>query len=129
MTRETLYSSFSYARRDLPMRSFAALLLLLVPPPEQDAEPGLVAEYYAIDARPETWPALPVGQKPAFVRVEPLISHALVTGDFHGTKLSENFAARWTGILRCPETGLYNFYVESDDGCRLYVDQDLVVDN
>ncbi|HLY74891.1 MAG TPA: DUF6797 domain-containing protein, partial [Planctomycetota bacterium] len=47
----------------------------------------------------------------------------------HGTKLSENFFARWTGILRCPEDGLYNFYVESDDGCRLYVDRELVVDN
>src|SRR5258708_10821156 len=89
-----------------------------------DTEPGLVAEYFALAARPETWPALPAAAKPAFVRVEAQISHSLVTGDFHGTRLSENFYARWTGILRCPENGLYNFYVESDDGCRLAIDQD-----
>jgi glucose/arabinose dehydrogenase len=115
----------------------AALLLLAAAPPSfakapaggQDAEPGLIAEYFDLDAKPETWPALPAGRKPAFVRVEPDIQHALVTGNFHGTKLVENFFARWTGLLRCPETGLYNFYVESDDGCRLYIDNDLVVDN
>jgi glucose/arabinose dehydrogenase len=110
------------------MRTAIAVFLLLGALP-QDAEPGLVAEYFALDASPETFPSIPAGRKPAFVRVEPNISHALVTGAFHGTKLAENFFARWTGLLRCPEDGLYNFYVESDDGCRLYVDQELVVDN
>jgi len=109
------------------MRRVVCALLLVAA--SQDAEPGLVAEYFALDARPETWPTVPAAAKPVFVRVEPQISHSLVTGDFHGTRLSENFYARWTGILRCPETGLYNFYVESDDGCRLTIDQDLVVDN
>jgi len=107
------------------MLQIMSLLFVLA----QDPEPGLVAEYYALDARPETWPTLPEGRKPAFVRVEPKIQHALVTGDFHGTKLVENFLARWSGVVRCPEAGLYNFYVESDDGCRLYVDGELVVDN
>src|SRR5207237_3685179 len=64
-----------------------------------------------------------------FVRVEPNISHAVVTGDFHGTRLAENFFARWTGLLKVEQEGLYNFYVESDDGCRLFIDQELVVDN
>src|SRR6185436_13696681 len=83
----------------------------------QDPEPGLVAEYF-------TGPG-----KPAFVRIEPDINHAPVTGDFHGTRLAENFTARWTGILRCADAGLYNFYVESDDGSRLFIDNELVVDN
>src|SRR5579872_6578058 len=111
-----------------PMRAIVAAGLLLAAAP-QDTEPGLVAEYYALDARPESWPVLPPGRKPAFVRVETDINHSLVTGDFHGTKLSENFFARWTGLLQCPGDGLYNFYVESDDGCRCYVDGELVVDN
>ncbi|HEV3028562.1 MAG TPA: DUF6797 domain-containing protein, partial [Planctomycetota bacterium] len=110
------------------MRTIVAALILLTPA-GQEAEPGLVAEYYSLDAKPESWPSLPAGRKPAFVRIEPLIHHALVTGEFHGTRLSENFFARWTGILRCPEDGLYNFYVESDDGCRLYIDEELVIDN
>jgi len=109
------------------MRASLAILLLLSVP--QDAEPGLVAEYFALDAAPQGFPSVPAGRKPTFVRVEPTINHAFVVGDFHGTKLSENFFVRWTGLLRCPEDGLYNFYVESDDGCRLYVDQELAVDN
>jgi glucose/arabinose dehydrogenase len=95
----------------------------------QDAEPGLVAEYFALDAPPQGFPSVPAGRKPTFVRVEPTINHAFITGEFHGTKLDENFFVRWTGLLRCPEDGLYNFYVESDDGCRLYIDQELAVDN
>ncbi|HLY08353.1 MAG TPA: DUF6797 domain-containing protein [Planctomycetota bacterium] len=110
------------------MRAILAAGVLLAAVP-QDPQPGLVAEYVQLDARPEAWPLLPPGRKPAFVRIEADINHGLVTGNFHGTKLSENFFARWTGLLRCPEDGLYNFYVESDDGCRLYVDQELVVDN
>ena len=107
----------------------AAVFVLLLGAAAQDPEPGLVAEYFALDATPETFPAIAAARKPTFVRVEPVVHHALVTGDFHGTKLAENFFARWTGLLRCEQSGLYNFYVESDDGCRLYVDQELVVDN
>jgi len=110
------------------MRPILAAILLLAAGP-QETEPGLVAEYFRLDARPETWPTLPAGRKPAFVRVEPLVQYAPVLGEFYGTRLSENFFARWTGLLQCPEDGLYNFYVESDDGCRLYVDGELVVDN
>jgi len=106
-----------------------ACLLLLLLLGTQDAEPGLVAEYFALDKTPEEFPAVPEGRPPTFVRVEPNINHAFVTGEFHGTKLAENFVARWTGLLKCEQEGLYNFYVESDDGCRLYVDQELAVDN
>ncbi len=109
------------------MRTSLAILLLLSVP--QDAEPGLVAEYFALDDAPRGFPSVPADRKPTFVRVEPLINHAFVSGEFHGTKLAENFFVRWTGLLKCPEDGLYNFYVESDDGCRLYIDQELAVDN
>jgi len=103
----------------------AALLLLTA----ADPEPGLVAEYFALDRKPEAFPEIPAGRKPTFVRVERAIDHALVTGDFHGTKLAANFLVRWTGTLRCEKEGLYNFYVESDDGSRLFIDGELVVDN
>ncbi len=107
----------------------AAAVLLLMGAVPQDGEPGLVAEYFALDSTPNAFPLIPQGLKPTLVRVEPWISHALVTGDFHGTKLTENFFARWTGLLRCNTEGLYNFYVESDDGCRLLIDGELVIDN
>ena len=107
----------------------AVLSLLALPAQTAETEPGLVAEYFALDRVPEGFPEIPPGRKPTFVRVEPNVHHALVTGEFHGTKLAENFFVRWSGFLRCATEGLYNFYVESDDGCRLWVDGELVVDN
>src|SRR6185436_10800384 len=110
-----LNSLYQRSRRKRIVKAMNALLVALFL--LQDPEPGLVAEYF-------TSPG-----KPAFVRVEPEINHALVTGNFHGTKLVENFTARWTGTLRCEQAGLYNFYVESDDGCKLFIDYELVIDN
>lgn len=109
------------------MKSIALFIALAALP--QEVEPGLVAEYFELSSKPESFPAIPAGQTPTLVRLEPTVNHALVEGDFHGTKLTENFFARWTGLLRCDQEGLYNFYVESDDGCRLYLDSDLILDN
>ena len=41
----------------------------------------------------------------------------------------DNFAARWTGLLVVKAGGTYKFFTESDDGSKLYVNGDLVVDN
>src|SRR6185503_12586597 len=108
----SLYQRFGCKRIVKAMTALLVALFLL-----QDPEPGLVAEYFTAPG------------KPAFVRVEPDLNHSPVTGEFHGTRLAENFTARWTGLLRCEQAGLYNFYVESDDGCRLYIDNELVIDN
>src|SRR6185503_656821 len=108
------------------MKALLTLLLLLG---TQEAEPGLVAEYFALDKTGDAFPDIPDGRAPTFVRVESTINHAFVTGEFHGTKLAENFVVRWTGLLKCEQEGLYNFYVEADDGCRLSIDRELAVDN
>ena len=39
------------------------------------------------------------------------------------------YSVRWTGKLLPPETGLLTFALTSDDGVRLYLDGDLVIDN
>jgi len=36
---------------------------------------------------------------------------------------------RWDGYLKVPETGEYSFFLRSDDGSRLYVDDVLLIDN
>jgi hypothetical protein len=41
----------------------------------------------------------------------------------------ENFAARYSGYIKIPTDGAYTFYVNSDDGADLVLDDNLVVDN
>ena len=35
-----------------------------------------------------------------------------------GTRLTDNFYARWTGVLRVEKAGKTGFWTESDDGSR-----------
>ncbi|KQC31664.1 beta-1,3-glucosyltransferase [Flagellimonas eckloniae] len=39
------------------------------------------------------------------------------------------FSARWTGKLKAPETGVFNIGIEGNDGYRLYLDDELLIDN
>ena len=43
--------------------------------------------------------------------------------------LVDNFSARWQGDVMAPASGVYTFYVTSDDGQRLYVNGSLIIDN
>ncbi|MEU0881861.1 glycoside hydrolase family 3 C-terminal domain-containing protein [Lentzea sp. NPDC005914] len=42
---------------------------------------------------------------------------------------ADGWSARWSGTFTAPGTGLYELATTSDDGSRLYVDGQLVVDN
>ena len=43
--------------------------------------------------------------------------------------VGDNFSARWTGSIRAKSTESYTFWMRSDDGIRLWVDDQLIVDN
>ena len=42
---------------------------------------------------------------------------------------ASNYAMEFSGFIRVPETGMYRFSTESDDGSKLYIDGSVVVDN
>ncbi|MFN7627059.1 MAG: PA14 domain-containing protein, partial [Pirellula sp.] len=44
-------------------------------------------------------------------------------------KQADNFALRFTGNIRIPAPGKYSFFVASDDGSRIYIDDQLLVNN
>jgi len=41
----------------------------------------------------------------------------------------DHFSVRWSGHLQAPSTGAYTFYTDSDDGVRLWVNNQLLIDN
>jgi hypothetical protein len=42
---------------------------------------------------------------------------------------ADNFSVRWSGYLRIPEDGTYEFITRSDDGVHLWIDNKMVIDN
>lgn len=44
-------------------------------------------------------------------------------------KQEDHFAFTYNSCIKIPETGLYKFYIYSDDGAKLYIDGKLIVDN
>jgi hypothetical protein len=93
-------------------------LLGLVRPTLRVGE-GLTAQYFANP----TWDGWPAG---TFVDTQ--ISTARVRERWNGVP-PERFSARWLGYLAVERSGRYRFTTTSDDGSRLYIDDQLVVDN
>ena len=42
---------------------------------------------------------------------------------------NNNFSVRWTGFVKAPTSGLYRFQTVTDDGVRLWINGQLVIDN
>lgn len=67
--------------------------------------------------------------EPAMQRVDPKIDFALNAEQSITPQLpKDNFSIRWTGKLNPPQTGVYTFVVQCDDGVRMYVGEQLVLD-
>jgi RHS repeat-associated protein len=64
-------------------------------------------------------------------RLDATVDFDWLTSTPAGTALTdgESFSVRWTGQVIAPVTGLYTFTTTSDDGVRLWVDGQLLVDN
>lgn len=66
---------------------------------------------------------------PDFKTLAPVKSGVLAHFDFSPRKEMERFGFEYTGFVRVPETGVYAFFTESDDGSRLYIGEEMIVDN
>ena len=66
---------------------------------------------------------------PALVRTEPRINFDWAHGSPDPTIPGDHFSARWTGELIPPETGDVDLAISSDDGSRVFLDDELVIDH
>ena len=68
---------------------------------------------------------------------EPVLTRVDSRIDFRWTLFSPDhekinydwYSAKWTGKLVSPETGVFNIGLKGDDGYRLYINNELVIDN
>jgi autotransporter-associated beta strand protein len=99
---------------------------------------GLRGDYYAVpqgaspallDPTSSSWLGVTA---PTVTAVTPNVYFANVFPDSFAPYANvgvANVAARWTGWINIPTSGNVDFYTGSDDGSRLFIDGNLVVDN
>jgi alpha-L-fucosidase len=66
---------------------------------------------------------------PDFDQLTPVARGGVEDFDFSPRKQAERFAFRFRGHVVAPRAGVYRFFTSSDDGSRLYIGDQLVVDN
>ncbi len=80
--------------------------------------PGLQAEYFDNQD---------LEGAPALKRIDAHVNFDWGEGSFADGHPVDHFSARWTGYYLPAKTGDYSFYVSSDDGARLFIDDQRVI--
>ncbi|MGA2585501.1 MAG: alpha-L-fucosidase [Candidatus Aminicenantales bacterium] len=84
-----------------------------------DLKPGALYNYYEGD-----WDNIP-----DFAKLRPAGTGVSSAVDLSGKKRKEYYGFEFTGYLQVPKDGVYAFFIGSDDGSDLNIDDTLVVDN
>lgn len=86
-----------------------------------EQEAGLQAEYFN---------NITLEGEPALTRIDPVIDFRWTLFSPDQEKINYDFySARWTGKLKAPETGTFKIGIKGNDGYRVYINGELVVDN
>jgi len=102
------------------LKATLAELPMATPMPESGLQPGLHFAGYQ-----GTWK-----QVPDFGGLKPVVSGTAdkpAAGVYNSHP--DQFALEFVGLLKVPADGLYTLFTRSDDGSRLLIDNQLVVDN
>jgi beta-glucosidase len=83
-------------------------------------ESGLKGEYFSNQDLEGT---------PALVRTDPHVHFDWGEGSFAAGQPVDHFSARWTGYFIPKQSGDYAFFTSADDGVRLYIDDERVIDD
>jgi beta-glucosidase len=83
-------------------------------------EPGLKGEYFNNQE---------LGGAPALVRTDRHVSFQWGDGSYAKDGPVDHFSVRWTGYFIPKVSGEYKFYSSADDGVRLYLDDERVIDD
>ena len=84
-------------------------------------QPGLLGEYYD---------NIQLAGDPVLTRVDPQLGFQWTLFSPDPERLPGDFySVRWTGRLTAPVTGRFAIGIEGNDGYRLYIDDELVIDN
>nr|WP_249409123.1 PA14 domain-containing protein [Frigoribacterium sp. CFBP 8751] len=90
---------------------------------------GLTGSYYDVTPAAGASPSFDfTGKTPVLVRTDPNVSFDWASGSPGPAVPNDYFLARWTGFLKAPAAGTYQFGVSRDDGARVTVGSTKVYD-
>jgi hypothetical protein len=95
---------------------------VVVAPPSGSGT-GLLAQYFNDAGSGIYFTAL------VLTRTDPAVDFDWASSGPDPAVQADNFSVRWSGEVMAPVTGSYTFTTSSDDGVRLYVNGQLLVDN
>ncbi|MEY3675622.1 MAG: hypothetical protein RJB67_112 [Bacteroidota bacterium] len=81
---------------------------------------GLTAEYFN---------GIEFGANPTVKRVDKTINFHWTISTPDALITPEFFCARWTGNIKAPKTGNYKIGIEGNDGYKLYINNQLIINN
>ena len=96
---------------------------------EEKYEAGLITEVFAFNQPVIDFPSISPGTAPTYRGVDEAIDLDRDQKVFPGTDLAKEFYVRWRGEIRIPAGGKYTFYLKSDDGSRLFIDGQKVIEH
>ena len=86
----------------------------------QGGESGLRGEYFSNEN---------LQGNPVLSRTDKHINFIWESGSFAPNEPTDHFSARWSGVFVPKQTGDYKFVSSSDDGVRLYLDDEAVIND
>jgi alpha-L-fucosidase len=66
---------------------------------------------------------------PAFDSLKPISSGIVKDFDIGSKQGSDDYGFVFDGLIKIPADGIYTFYISSDDGSKLLIDDKVLVDN
>jgi beta-glucosidase len=106
-----------YAKDEVPLDQVVNSTEFLVSP---DGPRGLKGEYFNNENLEGT---------PALVRTDDHVSFEWGEGSYTEGGPTDHFSARWTGVFIPKSSDDYKFFVSADDGVRLYINDEKVIDD
>ena len=95
--------------------------------------PGIFAEYFdneGVSFNSATMPEL-IDRIPDHSRLEPDLAYSSSGNPYPGLddRFKNNWGARFSGLINIPETGNWKFYLNSDDGSELWINDISTIQN
>jgi len=113
-------ATVTYAQGDLGTNSLLPAVDTSYLTPPSGTGNGLQGEYFGNTTLSGT---------PITTQVDPTVSYNWNGASPAPGVAGTNFSVKWTGTLTPPTTGTYTFGLSSDDGSRLFINGQLVIDN